>query len=77
MLETVNDALLRSFEGDEFCTMALGVVETEVRRARIMLVLAGHPAPIVLRANGSSRLIGKRGHCWESCRTPSCTRSRS
>ena len=61
MLETVNDALLRNFEGDEFCTMALGVVETEARHARITLALAGHPAPFVLRADGSVDAVGEEG----------------
>jgi PAS domain S-box-containing protein len=61
MLETVNDALLRNFEGGEFCTMAVGVVETETHRARIQLALAGHPAPLILRANGTVEAVGESG----------------
>jgi PAS domain S-box-containing protein len=52
MLDTVNDALLKTFHGDQFCTVALGVVETNGRSASMRMTLGGHPSPMVLRAGG-------------------------
>jgi serine phosphatase RsbU (regulator of sigma subunit) len=52
MLETVNDALLKTFHGDQFCTVALGVVGSNGSSASMRLVLGGHPSPMLLRAGG-------------------------
>jgi PAS domain S-box-containing protein len=61
MLCSVNSALLRQFDGSQFCTMALAVVETVDDTARVLLTLGGHPSPMVLRANGEVDLVGEAG----------------
>ena len=61
MLCSVNAALLRQFDGSQFCTMALAVVETVGDSARVLLTLGGHPSPMVLRANGEVDLVGEAG----------------
>jgi PAS domain S-box-containing protein len=61
MLGTVNDALLRNFQGAQFCTMALAVVNTEADRASAKLTLAGHPTPYVIRAGGRVEAVGQAG----------------
>jgi PAS domain S-box-containing protein len=61
MLATVNDALLNTFRGSEFCTLALAVVEGSERSARLRMTLGGHPAPLVLRSNGTVDHIGTPG----------------
>ena len=61
MLETVNDALLLNFQGGQFCTVALGVVERDAQSARLTLTLGGHPAPLILRADGSVDTAGTPG----------------
>jgi serine phosphatase RsbU (regulator of sigma subunit) len=72
MLETVNDALLRNFQGGQFCTMALAVVETEAARARaeLTLALAGHPTPYVIRADGRVEAVGRAGSLLGVVATP-------
>jgi serine phosphatase RsbU (regulator of sigma subunit) len=61
MLETVNDALRLNFEGSQFCTVALGVVERDAHSARVTLTLGGHPAPLILRADGRVDTAGLPG----------------
>ena len=58
MLDTVNDALINTFQGSQFCTLALVLVESD-GRARI--TLGGHPAPFVLRAGGQVDAVGRSG----------------
>jgi len=61
MLETVNDALLNTFHGSQFCTMALALVEANGATARLRMALGGHPSPLVLRAGGGVEPIGAPG----------------
>ena len=61
MLATVNDALLRNFRGSQFCTLALGMVESGEPAARLSLTLGGHPSPFLLRADGRVEPLGKPG----------------
>ena len=61
MLETVNDALLHNFHGSQFCTVALGVVEGNGSVRAPELTLGGHPAPLILRADGSVEAVGAPG----------------
>ena len=78
MLESVNDALLRHFDGSQFCTVALGVVQNGRHAARLSLTLGGHPCPFLLHADGSVDAVGtRRAPCWECYSTRSCTRCRS
>jgi PAS domain S-box-containing protein len=61
MLESVNDALLKNFDGTQFCTVALGIVRAGERTARLSMTLGGHPAPFILRADGRVDAIGATG----------------
>jgi PAS domain S-box-containing protein len=61
MLATVNDALLNNFRGNQFCTVALGVIEANGKSARLCLTLGGHPMPFILRADGSVDAVGVSG----------------
>jgi serine phosphatase RsbU (regulator of sigma subunit) len=57
----VNDALLRNFRGSQFCTLALGMVESRGSSARLVLTLGGHPSPLILRAGGEVEAVGAAG----------------
>ena len=70
MLETVNDALLNNFHADQFCTVALGVVEGNGRSARLTLALGGHPTPFILRADGAVEAVGTPGSLLGVLRNP-------
>ena len=70
MLETVNDALLRNFRGSQFCTVALGIVESGERFARLGLTLGGHPSPLILRAAGEVEAVGMAGALLGVVATP-------
>ena len=72
MLQTVNDALLNNFHGDQFCTVALGVVESNGRSARLTLDARGpsgavHPA----RRRRASRRSERPARCSACCATRS------
>lgn len=70
MLETVNDALLRNFRGSQFCTVALGIVESGAQGARLGLTLGGHPSPLILRAGGEVEPVGTAGALLGVVATP-------
>ena len=76
MLETVNDALLNNFQGAQFCTVALGVVEANGESARLGLTLGGHPAPFILRADGGVEAVGAPGSLLGVLRDPAADRGR-
>ena len=61
MLQTVNGALINTFRGSQFCTLALGVVEGNGSSARLRVTLGGHPAPLILRAGGQVDAAGTAG----------------
>jgi serine phosphatase RsbU (regulator of sigma subunit) len=61
MLESVNDALLKNFDGTQFCTVALGIVQAGESSARLSMTLGGHPAPFILRADGRVDAVGATG----------------
>jgi serine phosphatase RsbU (regulator of sigma subunit) len=52
VLGLVNNAILRQIEDGRFCTALHGRVEIGAGFARITLASAGHPQPLVLRADG-------------------------
>jgi PAS domain S-box-containing protein len=70
MLETVNDALLNNFHGDQFCTIALGVFAADGPSAHLTLTLGGHPAPFILRADGTVEAAGATGSLLGVMPTP-------
>ena len=61
-LETLNDAMLRQLEGDQFCTVVLARLDADGRgRFRLRLSVAGHPPPLVLRASGRVDVLAQQG----------------
>jgi PAS domain S-box-containing protein len=60
ILEVLNEALLRD-QTDLFCTACDVRMRPEGDVARMSVCLAGHAAPILLRADGSTERIGKSG----------------
>jgi PAS domain S-box-containing protein len=61
VLELVNGAMLREDLSDRFATAALARFDPGARPARVSLGVAGHPTPIVLRADGRVEAVGGRG----------------
>jgi serine phosphatase RsbU (regulator of sigma subunit) len=61
VLELVNGAMLREDLGERFATAALTRFDPEPRPTRAWLAAAGHPTPIVLRADGTAEPVGGRG----------------
>lgn len=60
-LRRLNRALLENAIGSRFCTVALAQASSNGAKTRVSLCLAGHPEPAVLRANGSTELVGVTG----------------
>ena len=61
LLDTLNSALITQREGRDFCTVCLAVVRPSEDCARVTLSLGGHPAPILVGAEGETRQVGERG----------------
>nr|WP_276209312.1 SpoIIE family protein phosphatase [Streptomyces harenosi] len=59
VLGLVNNALLR--QNAPFCTLAYVVVDTTRAPARLQIASAGHPAPLLRRANGDTAPLEMRG----------------
>ena len=60
ILAWVNDAMLR--EGSSrFCTIAVAHLDRSAATTRLTVAAGGHPAPIVLRADGSVETAGAGG----------------
>jgi phosphoserine phosphatase RsbU/P len=59
-LEDLNGVMLRE-DGERFCTVALGRVETTEKAARLTVASGGHPLPFVLRRKGKIETIGAPG----------------
>jgi PAS domain S-box-containing protein len=61
MLATLHGALRTQTRGSDLCTVCLVTVQSADRRARIGVSLAGHPAPLIIAANGDARQVGTPG----------------
>jgi hypothetical protein len=62
MLRVLNQALLQSGHQHRFVTMVIGSVRRiEHARVRLTLVTGGHPAPLVLRADGRVEEVATSG----------------
>ncbi|MCC9741758.1 SpoIIE family protein phosphatase [Streptomyces sp. MNU89] len=59
VLDLVDRALRR--QKTPFCTLAYVVVDTTVTPTRLHLASAGHPAPLLRRANGGTTVLDVRG----------------
>jgi len=55
----MNDVLLREIATDHYCTLAYA--DVDVATGAVHLVQAGHPHPIVQRANGRVEVLGRGG----------------
>jgi serine phosphatase RsbU (regulator of sigma subunit)/anti-sigma regulatory factor (Ser/Thr protein kinase) len=62
VLALLNEALLRHEPADRFCTVIYAVFESDgAGHGRVELAVGGHPAPLVVRANGQVEKIGVSG----------------
>src|SRR5699024_3874676 len=62
ILEQTNAALLDQVGPSEFCTVALAQIDLEpTGSVKVIASSAGHPCPIVLRADGRAETIGCHG----------------
>ena len=64
VLADLNEAMLRhgrERESGKFCTVAYARVQPDGRGTRVTVSLGGHPAPLMLRADGEVRAIGYPG----------------
>ena len=55
----LNETLLRELETDHYFTMVLAIVDAQT--GKVTCTQAGHPHPIIRRANGSTEVIGVGG----------------
>lgn len=60
MLQTLHTALGHQPEGSDMCTVCLVRLSPEQPR-RLTVALAGHPAPLLLRADGTVEEVGRHG----------------
>jgi GAF domain-containing protein len=60
VLSGVNEAMLRS-GADRFCTAVYATVDPVAEGVRVTLGRAGHPAPLIVRANGTVEPCAPRG----------------
>lgn len=60
-LSVLNEALLRQRSDRRFCTVAYAVLEKVGGRVRAGISTAGHPLPLLLRADGAIRTVGAPG----------------
>jgi PAS domain S-box-containing protein len=61
MLETLHRALRHQPPGEDMCTVCLVFMTHAAEHARLTVVLAGHPPPLVIGADGAARQIGRCG----------------
>ena len=64
-IEMLNDVMLQAADPQQFCTLAAAMLSRESHEdpsaVAVELVLAGHAAPIVVRADGTAEMIGQFG----------------
>jgi PAS domain S-box-containing protein len=60
-LSVLNEALLRQRDDRRFCTVAYAYIEKLDHGARAGISSAGHPLPLLLRADGSVEEVGAAG----------------
>jgi PAS domain S-box-containing protein len=61
MLSALHTALRRQPLGADLCTVCLVALENRGVGARLNVTLAGHPAPVVVGADGEPRQVGRPG----------------
>jgi PAS domain S-box-containing protein len=61
LLDTLNAALLQQVTGDEFCTVAVVVLEPSNGGMAMTAATAGHPRPVVVRVDGTLDEVAQPG----------------
>ncbi|MGH2852407.1 MAG: PP2C family protein-serine/threonine phosphatase, partial [Solirubrobacteraceae bacterium] len=61
MLATLHEALRRHSPAAEMCTVCLVAVSPDGDGAELDVALAGHPRPVAIGADGSTRAVGRHG----------------
>jgi PAS domain S-box-containing protein len=61
VLSTLNEAMVRSPESDQFATVAFAALNRDDGVARVTVASGGHPLPLVLRAGGDVEPAGQPG----------------
>ena len=61
VLGQLNQALLAADDTDRFCTVVYGLIEPSEVGTRVTLALGGHPAPLLLRRDGTVTPVGVAG----------------
>jgi GAF domain-containing protein len=61
LLSSLNDALRQHLLDERFCTVAYVRIRPGGTQARLTVCLAGHPPPVVLRADGAVERVGRPG----------------
>jgi serine phosphatase RsbU (regulator of sigma subunit)/anti-sigma regulatory factor (Ser/Thr protein kinase) len=61
ILKTLNEALLRQTEDQRFCTVVYARVRMNEIGARLTLACGGHPAPLVVRSDGTVEAAAATG----------------
>src|SRR5262249_5537590 len=60
-LQLLNAVILNEDPSVRFCTIALGRLQLRPHAARVTLACAGHPYPLLLRADGTVETLQCRG----------------
>ena len=60
-LATLNEAMVRQRDDDEFCTVAFARLEPREGAARVWVASGGHPLPLLLGADGQVTRVGHSG----------------
>jgi serine phosphatase RsbU (regulator of sigma subunit) len=61
VLSTLNEAMLRQRNDEQFCTVAFGVIQPGEDGVQVVLASGGHPLPLLLRADGRVETVGHPG----------------
>jgi PAS domain S-box-containing protein len=61
VLRVVNEALLRTEPGDDFCTALYATLDVGAHTPRLTLAIGGHPPPLLLRPGAGVTAVGAPG----------------
>jgi sigma-B regulation protein RsbU (phosphoserine phosphatase) len=61
VLRVVNEALLRTEPGDDFCTALYATLDVGANTPRLTLAIGGHPPPLLLRPGAGVTAVGAPG----------------